>query len=619
VNVGGDLTELQPGGASLRGVLFAARARLVDTALRVLPEPHGGLLLSLLFGIDLFLPVAVYRMFSQAGLTHLLVVSGAQVAIVAAVVAWGARQAAIPIRSAQIVTAIAVCAFVALVDWAPSIGRALLMTLVALLGTYLGRPRDPAATLAAAALALMAIAPSVLFDAGFQLSFAATWGLLYVAPMLRRFLPTTRSRISGAIADAIAVTLGAQVAVAPLLVAHFQSLPVAALIGNIIVIPLIAVVVPVGFAVLVAGVVISQAAPLLVLLKPGLDAILWTGTAIGNLSWAAIATPPMPPPVAAAFALALACGVSVCGGSWRLSRSARGLLLTGVILAGALWLAEAYRPPSALVVTAIDVGQGDAFLIRSPGDRAMLIDGGGELNAAQTGRDIGRMRLLPALRRAGVRRIDVVMLSHPHEDHVGGLPAVLENLPVGIVLDPGVPHPSPSYARLLRLVESERIAYQTARQGQVIDLSAGVRVTILYPPHNTPVSDGDPAHQRCVVARLTYGATAMLFTGDAEGAVERFLIDTPLPLSSQVLKVGHHGSRTSTTPEFVRRVRPDAAVISLAAGNPFGHPHRVTLETLAAAGVTVYRTDLHGAVTLTSDGAAWRIGTWRSAPDARIH
>jgi competence protein ComEC len=620
VSVGGAAPrQVQPGRVSLRGALFAVRRRLVEATLRALPEPHDGLLLSLLLGIDLFLPPPVYRMFSQAGLTHLLVVSGAQVAIVAAVVAWGARRAAISIRLAQIVTAIAVCAFVALVDWAPSIGRALMMTLIALLGAYLGRPRDSAATLAAAALVLLAASPPVLFDVGFQLSFAATWGLLYVVPALRRHLYGGESRVAGWIADAVAVTVGAQVAVAPLLMTHFQTLPVAAVLGNLIVVPLIAVVVPVGFALLLAAAALPPVAALLVLLKPGLDAILWTGTYIGGLSWASIAMPPMSPAATVGAVLVLGGGVAACSGALRPTRAGRATMLAGAVLAAALWFVDASAPPSTLVVTAIDVGQGDAYLIRSPGNRAMLIDGGGELNAAQTGRDVGRLRVVPALRRAGVRRLDVVMLSHPHEDHVGGLPAVLENLPVGLVLDPGVPHPSPSYARLLRLVESGRVPYRTARRGQVIDLSAGVRVTILYPPHDPPMVDGDPTHRFCVVARLTHGATSMLFSGDAEAAVERYLLEAGAQVSSQVLKVGHHGSRTSTTPEFVGRVRPHVAVISVGAGNTFAHPHRVTLDTLAAARVDVYRTDLHGAVTLSSDGTAWSVASWRDAAGARVH
>jgi competence protein ComEC len=284
-----------------------------------------------------------------------------------------------------------------------------------------------------------------------------------------------------------------------------------------------------------------------------------------------------------------------------------------------LWYGQASLPPRDLMVTVLDVGQGDAILVQSPAGRVALIDGGGEIGAERTGWDVGLMRVVPALRRAGVRRVDLVMLSHPHEDHVGGLPAVLENFTIGLVLDPGVPHPSPSYMRLLRLVEAGRIPYRTARAGVVVDLGGGVALTVVYPPEPIPLVGGDPVHAGAVISRLTYGATAMLLTGDAEGPAEHYLLERGATLASQVLKVGHHGSRTSTTPEFVSAVRPIYAVISLGADNNFGHPHRVTLATLEAASVAVFRTDLVGAVRLASDGRSWNVETARRRSDAGIH
>jgi competence protein ComEC len=248
-----------------------------------------------------------------------------------------------------------------------------------------------------------------------------------------------------------------------------------------------------------------------------------------------------------------------------------------------------------------------------------LIDGGGEIGAERTGWDIGRMRVVPALRRAGVRRLDVVLLTHPHEDHVGGLPAAVENFPVGLVLDPGVPHPSPSYRRLLRSVEAGRIPYRIARAGMTIDLGNGVAVLILHPPEPIPVLEGDPVHAGAVILRLGYGRTAMLLTGDAEASAEQSLLDQGAPVASQVLKVGHHGSRTSTSPAFVAAVRPEMAVISVGADNDFGHPYPATLRTLEAAGVRVLRTDLDGAVRLTTDGQAWSAATARARNRAGIH
>ncbi|MGQ0571100.1 MAG: DNA internalization-related competence protein ComEC/Rec2, partial [Armatimonadota bacterium] len=593
------ITVVRPAGWSVRGAIASLRLRVVESALRALPRPQGGLFLSLLLGIDTHLPAEVYRQFSLAGLVHLMVVSGAQVAIVAGACAWAARLARLSLMASAAVTGLGVVMFAAMVGWAPSISRAVVMAVIGLGAIALGRQRDRSATLATAGLALLVAHPSVLFDIGFQLSFAATWGLLFVSPVLQRQFAVMGSRASAA----FAVTLGAQVAVAPLIASHFQTIAVAGLVANVLVLPLIAALVPAGFA-LVPIVVLAPALgePLLGLLQPGLAAVLWLGGRFGDLSWSTVPTPPVTALFTAALYGILAAWIGLASGRWVFSRVQRIVATAVTVAVFAIWIVTAMRPPTLLTVTALDVGQGDAILIQSPSGRTVLIDGGGEIGGARTAWDVGRMRVVPALRRAGVRRLDVVLLSHPHEDHVGGLPAVLENFQVGLVLDPGVPHPSPSYARLLRLVEAGKIPYQTARQGMTIDLGAGVLLTVLYPPEPIPQLDGDPVHWGSVVARLTYGETAALFTGDAEASVERYLLDQGVLLSSQVLKVAHHGSRTSTTPEFLSRVNPRIAVMSLSADNTFGHPHPTTLDTLAGANVAIYRTDLDGAVALMSDG-----------------
>jgi competence protein ComEC len=606
----------QRAGWSVRGIVAAARRRVVAGALSALPSPQGGLLLSLLLGIDTHLDPALAQQFSRAGLVHLMVVSGAQVAIVAGGVAWAARLARLSVGVATVATGLGVAAFAAMIDWAPSIFRAVIMTGVALGAVLLGRRRDSGAALAVAALALLAANPRVLFDVGFQLSFAATWGLLFVAPILQLQLSGLGRRLS----EALSVTLGAQLAVAPLIAAHFQTVAVAGVVANILVVPIIAILVPAGFAIMPLIVLVPTVGGLLLtLLRPGLAAVTWVSARFGDLSWATMSTPPVSGFMAALLMGLMCAGVATWSGSRFVSAARRLTFAAACVAILGLWYGHASLPPRELVVTVLDVGQGDAILVQSPGGRAVLIDGGGEIGAERTGWDVGRMRVVPAMRRAGVRRLDVMLLSHPHEDHVGGLPAVLENLSVGIVLDPGVPHPSPSYMRLLRLVEAGRIPYRAARAGMILDLGASVGLTVLYPPDPIPMVGDDPVHAGAVVARLTYGATAMLFTGDAEAGVEQYLLDRGTTLLSQVLKVGHHGSRTSTTPAFLLGVRPQYAVISLGADNSFGHPHEVTLANLAAASVTVFRTDLLGAVRLTSDGLRWRISTARARSNAGVH
>jgi competence protein ComEC len=269
--------------------------------------------------------------------------------------------------------------------------------------------------------------------------------------------------------------------------------------------------------------------------------------------------------------------------------------------------------PGRLTLTMLDVGQGDALLLRGPSGQTMLIDGGGEIEGRPTGYDVGARRVVPALRRLGVRRIDVVMLSHPHEDHVGGLLAVLQNFSVGVVLDAGLPHPAPSYVQFLRLIEARRIPYRLARRGMRLDLGDGLILSILHPQEPLLQGTSSDANLNSIVARLTHGRVTVLFTGDAEGATEAQLLDLGDDVQSLILKIGHHGSRTSTTPAFLDAVRPAVALVSVGAINPFGHPHAEIIQRLEDAGAAVYRTDRHGAITVTTDGARVSIHTVQDA------
>jgi competence protein ComEC len=196
---------------------------------------------------------------------------------------------------------------------------------------------------------------------------------------------------------------------------------------------------------------------------------------------------------------------------------------------------------------------------------------------------------------------------------VGGLVAVLQNFSVGLVLDAGLPHPGPSYVEFLRLVDVRGIAYRLARRGMQVDLGDGLTLSVLHPQEPLLRGTSSDANLNSIVARLTFGSVAVLLTGDAEGATEAQLLDLGDDVRSLILKVAHHGSRTSTTPAFLDAVRPAVALVSVGAMNPFGHPDAEVIERLEDAGAAVYRTDVHGAVTVTTDGARVSIRTVHDA------
>ena len=255
-----------------------------------------------------------------------------------------------------------------------------------------------------------------------------------------------------------------------------------------------------------------------------------------------------------------------------------------------------------LFVYFLDVGQGDSELLRF-GNRTILIDAG-ETDQGD--------RVVADLRRAGVSRIDLLVATHPHSDHIGGMQAVLDAFPVGQVLDSALPSTSPIYQQFLGTIDRKGIPYTVAEQGQVIDVDPSLRILVLSPPAKR---FGDDPNLNSIVLRVSYGSVNFLFTGDMGGEAEDALLKTGYPLDAQVLKVGHHGSEYASSVPFLARVHPEAGVIEVGKDNPYGHPHQATLRNLADAGVTVYRTDLDGTVLVRSDGTSYSVLTEKSGAD----
>ena len=259
-----------------------------------------------------------------------------------------------------------------------------------------------------------------------------------------------------------------------------------------------------------------------------------------------------------------------------------------------------------------DVGQGDSTLFAVDG-KTILIDAG-EIGMGD--RVVGNLKAL------GVTRIDLLVATHPHSDHVGGMQEVLAAFPVGQVLDSGLPHTSSTYEHFLETVDRKNIPYRVAEQGQTIDFDPVVRVLVLSPPAH---QSADDINGNSIVLRISYGTIDFLMTGDLEAEGEDALIHSGYPIDAEILKIGHHGSSSSTSPAIIARVRPELGVITAGVDNPYGHPHRETLELLKESRVRVYRTDRDGTVVIRTDGLSYSVktetdyaGIWNATPTRKI-
>lgn len=289
-----------------------------------------------------------------------------------------------------------------------------------------------------------------------------------------------------------------------------------------------------------------------------------------------------------------------------LKRAFLFMLLVGLTLAGCnvgpITSTPVVPGPGSLKVAFLDVGQGDSILIQAPNGQTMLIDGGRSISLANT-------VILPKLKEWGASQVDVLVVTHPDADHISGLVGVLENFPVARVALTGDEHATQIYERLLLDIRDKNIEALKVRTGTSIAFDPAVKLEVLGPDDsavNQPnTNDGS------IVIKLTYGQTSFLLTGDAEFAENQSILRRGADVRSSVLKLGHHGSSTSTDENWLRAVQPQLGIISAGQGNPFGHPHAEVIRALDQLGIPYIRTDEHGTITVTSDGSQLRVTSQR--------
>jgi competence protein ComEC len=595
---------------SLGGVLGRIREASTDAlSARRLTDSYS-LLPGLLLGQRWMVASTVDEAFESAGLAHVMAISGLHVGFVAAFLFPLLRALRLGRKGAALGTAVGLVAYAAVTGGRPSVVRATVMACVLIAAAVAQRSWRPMNSLGVAAIIILAVRPRSPWDVGFQLSFLATAAILGLSrPVLDRF--SRRSAWSYVVA-ALVVSCGAQAGVAPILARCFNTIHPVAPLANLVVIPLVGLGVALGFTTLLAASLSPWLADMfahanLVPLELSVGIARW----LGRLPCASVAVSSPGLPVCAFYYVGLV--VAVLAVRYR----RRAMWCTAFIclaLAVGLWW---FSPTTGgmLELTVLDVGEGDSILIRVPGGESLLIDGG--LRSRYT--DMGHAVVVPYLRSEGVRRLGALLLTHAHNDHVGGLPSVIREIRVDRAYDTGFPHTSWSYRLYLQCLEERSIPLDAMREGDTIPLG-DARLLVLYPRE----SDLDRVRRNprlglnavSVVTRLLYGRIAILLTGDAEEATERLLLERKHTLASPILKVGHHGAATSSTADFLEAVSAEVAIISAGAANRFGHPHEEALGRLSAAGCRIYRTDVHGAVVVTTDGRSYRVKTTRPVSTA---
>jgi competence protein ComEC len=573
--------------------------------------PRAALAVALTVGAGDQLDAEVRRRFARAGIAHILAISGLHVGILAAALLLVLRAARLGDVPSRLAATGLVAAYVWLLGMPPPALRALGLLALWCWARLRQRPPVPYASLAATALVVLALDPFAAVEAGPWLSFAGAAGCVVAArqwSVLRRQHSVLRSRRAAAALSVAAISGGATLATAPVSILAFGTMSPAALISNVLAIPIAGFVMPALALTLGFAAILPVAAPLAAAATSvGLDALNAVAGLAGTLPLASVAFERR---VGAATVLAVVAGTLLRPLRSTGRRGAARTLGVRAILAGALalgaWVWWPLTPgtPSgdssgALALHFLAVGQGDAAVVRTPAGRWLVVDGGPRLS----GFDAGASVVAPFLRHNGVERVAVVVASHGDGDHLGGLPAVVRAFRPELVLEPGQALATPGYARWLAAVARAGSRWRRARAGDSVALD-GVVLRVLH-PDSAWLERRLPANENSVVVSLEYGAFRALFPGDAGLAAES-APDLASRLSrATVLKVAHHGSRLATGPAFLSAVAPRVCVISVGP-NRYGQPDPGLVASLERAGCLVFRTDQGGAVTVQTDGRTVR-------------
>jgi len=536
------------------------------------------------------LPDEVRARLQAAGTYHVIAISGGNIAILTALLLASLVPIGLAGRRAALATLILLLAYAEVVTAGPSVWRATLVAIVYLLARLLDHRSAPWQTMAVAGGVLAVFEPLDVRNAGFILTFGATAALLHVV----RHTPPG-SRPVAWLVTSIVTSAAVETVLLPVMAATFSRVTAAGLVLNVIAVPAMAVVQIAGLIVVCANAIDSIASPAAWLAHLGSSAIVRSARFVDVVPWLSFRVPAPSVLVIAAYYFGLVLLAFMRGSRARLAGLICLLSAALAITTGARFASDA----PGLRLTMVDVGQGDAMALQVPGHHAVMIDSGGSPFGGGSF-DIGTRVVEPALWARGMTSLDVLLLTHGDPDHIGGATPLVEDFnPRSVWQGIPVTRALPLQALLARAAASG-VAVEERRQGEELHVGAA-RILVLHPPppdwERQRVRNDDS-----VVLEVLYGDVALLLTGDIGSDIERQVLPRLIPARTRILKVAHHGSRTSTSQALLDVWRPQIALISCGRGNPFGHPAPDVIARLEGIGAQIYRTDRDGEVTVDTDG-----------------
>jgi competence protein ComEC len=581
---------------------LSARDKIKEITKQTLPPPDNYLLTGMLLGEKSFIPSHLKEVFTEAGIMHILAVSGLHVGIIAMALLAFLSILRLPKKLKLLTLILILIIYASITGFRPSVLRATIMFILLIGGKLINRSRNLNISLFFAAFLILLANPLILYDAGFLLSFIVTFFIINLSPILQGLF----SKIVVWIKNPLAVSTAAWVGIFPLSAYFFSKVSIISIVSNIFIIPLTGIAVILGFITFFIGLVnISLAGIIANMNYLVLNMITMIAKSFSLLPFAFVYVAQPSILVIILYYLTVFFIIEIFYKkilSLKIKKKATLIILSVILM---IIIVQVFFPTDNLKVNFINVGEGDCILIEAPNKINILIDGGG---TPQSDFDVGSKIVVPYLRRKGINEIDLLILTHPHLDHLEGLLPVLKEFKVDMVLDSGLICDLSAYKEFISLIQKKGIPYHQAKAGDNFVFSNNLEIFLLNPLYNSDFYSESDFNNASIVVKLFYKNTDFLFTGDIEEAAEKKLLIWQNILQSAVLKVSHHGSSTSTNLEFLNKVDPSIAVITVGK-NHFGHPSKKIIERLEDKNIQIYRTDEDGTIIIRTNGREYWIRT----------
>ena len=583
---------------------LSARDKIKEISKQTLPPPYNYLLIGMLLGEKGFIPPNLKEVFAEAGIMHILAVSGLHVGIIAMALFALLSMLKLPNKLKLFTLILILIIYASITGFRPSVLRATIMFILLIGGKLINRNRNLNISLFFAAFLILLLNPLILYDAGFLLSFIVTLFIINLSPILQELF----YKIVVWIKNPLAVSTAAWIGIFPLSAYFFSKVSIISIVSNIFIIPLTGIAVILGFVTFFIGLISIYLAGIIANINYlVLNLITLIAKSFSSLPFAFIYVAQPSIMVIALYYLTVFFIIEIFYKkilSHKIKKKTTLIVLSVIFL---IIIVQVFYPADNLKVNFINVGEGDCILIEAPNKINILIDGGG---TPQSNFDVGNKIVIPYLRRKGINKINLLVLTHPHLDHLEGLLPVIREFRVDMVLDSGLICDSSEYKEFLSLILKKGIPYHQAKAGDNFIFSNNLEIFLLNPLYDSDFYDESDFNNASIVVKLFYKNADFLFTGDIEEATEKKLLVWQNILQSDILKVGHHGSETSTNLEFLDKVNPSIAVITVGK-NHFGHPSQKIIERLKDRNIQIYRTDENGTIIIRTNGQEYWIRTLR--------